>query len=212
MQLEAQATTREKAHAAAWALIGFDAYPRPSDLANVRVADVHVPSPNSKGIAARTCLTFNPSSRTRVSKTNCQDDTVVVSQNEARAGVPALLHAMVEGRRGDELLFAVSTARMRELLTEAADQAQLERITPHQLRHGGASHDGATGCSLEQIQSRGAWATASSVRRYAKPGRYLRLLASIPEAERERLSAELPALVKRLCAKVNKFRKSSVCV
>ena len=122
MQLEAQATTREKAHAAAWALIGFDAYPRPSDLANVRVADVHVPSPNSKGIAARTCLTFNPSSRSRVSKTNCQDDTVVVSQNEARAGLPALLHAMVAGRSGDEKLFALTTARMRELLTEAADQ------------------------------------------------------------------------------------------
>ena len=201
---EAQPPSIEMTHAAVPTLVAYDTYPRPEDMASARVVDVHVPSRNSKGIAARTCLTFNPSSRSKVSKTNCQDDTVIVSENEARAGLPALLHALVARRAGDEKLLCLSSARMRTLLSKAVDALELPKTTPHQLRHGGASHDGATGITLDKIQQRGQWVAQSSCRRYAKPGRYLRLLAQVTPQEREVLSVGLGALLTRLTAKLAK--------
>ena len=194
----------ENTAAACWTLLGFDMYPRPADLGAVRVADVHVGRPSVKGIASKTCVTFNPSSRSQVSKTNTQDDTVVVSSNPERPGLDMLLKSMVAGRSAKEKVFRVTTSRMRVLLAEASSAMSLPLTLPHQLRHGGASHDGATGIGLEEIQSRGHWAAAASCRRYAKPGRYLRLLGEVAPAEQAALKGNLSALLTTLRHRFNR--------
>eukprot|EP00959_Pyramimonas_sp_CCMP1952_P002677 55235-Pyramimonas_sp.AAC.1 len=54
---------------------------------------------------------------------------------------------------------------------------------PHQLRHGGPSHDALEQLrSLGQIQQRGRWRARESVRIYEKHGSLLRQRAAVPAA------------------------------
>ena len=55
----------------------------------------------------------------------------------------------------------------------------------YQLRHGGASHDYASGLrSLEDVRRRGRWRSWDSVRRYEKGSRIGQVLLKLPEAIR----------------------------
>ncbi len=55
------------------------------------------------------------------------------------------------------------------------------KITPHMMRHSGPSHDAWTGVrELAEIQKLRRWEAFSSVRRYEKHGKLLRVLAKVP--------------------------------
>ena len=68
-------------------------------------------------------------------------------------------------------------------------------IVPHGMRHAGPSHDSyVQGSALLDIQARGRWFCAESVRTYAKPARLLRSVArlSIGQVQHSRrVSAQL---------------------
>ena len=54
-------------------------------------------------------------------------------------------------------------------------------LHPYMLRHGGPSYDRAyTLRTLEEIQKRGRWKSANSVRRYEKGGRVAEQLHKVP--------------------------------
>ena len=57
------------------------------------------------------------------------------------------------------------------------------KITPHCMRHGGASVDALCGKLLPEIQRRGRWAAASSVKRYEKTGRLLKQLEKMSKTQ-----------------------------
>ena len=52
--------------------------------------------------------------------------------------------------------------------------------TLYELRHGGASEDGAAGTLLAEIQKRGRWKTYSSATRYNKSGLLQEARAQLP--------------------------------
>ena len=57
-------------------------------------------------------------------------------------------------------------------MTTAALGVDVLKVTLHCFRHGGASHDFAVGArGIAEVQARGFWRAASSVRRYNKAGR-----------------------------------------
>ena len=57
------------------------------------------------------------------------------------------------------------------------------RLTPHMLRHSGASHDAFYSIrSIREIQVRGRWKAAASVARYKKPGRMLLSQAEVSKS------------------------------
>ena len=71
--------------------------------------------------------------------------------------------------------------------------------TPYRLRHGGATHDRATGLrSLRSIKKRGRWHSDASVRRYEKRVRMQVLEAGLSPSqvlEAKRVQDALPRLL-----------------
>ena len=80
-------------------------------------------------------------------------------------------------------LLDMSPATYLKLFGRAASRVGVGRLHPHQLRHGGASHDSLHALrSRQEVQHRGRWADDRSVRRYAKLSR--------AQAELAKLSSE----------------------
>jgi hypothetical protein len=87
------------------------------------------------------------------------------------------------------LLFPLSLARYEELFRCAARSLDLGKLkcTPHSARHGGPSSDYARGLrSLPDIQKRGHWSVASSVRRYEKSATLMRQLGFLSKEHIDR--------------------------
>ena len=178
---------------AAWALLTFDLYCRPSDLTAVRVQDVHMLKRKAP------MITFFPANRDLISKTNTQDDTIPISN---RPGMAEILRALVAGKSPTCRILPMSLSQIKKELAPLL----LQNFTPHMLRHGGASLDGVNGATVEAIAARGRWATMSAVSRYRKPGRYLRALAAMDPKRKKRgeeLKSSLGFKVAELLLKLN---------
>ena len=129
-----------------------------------------------------------------VSKT--YDDTVSVGLVSANRGFVGEIFGICFRAavvRGDRLLYAgISLAQYEKAVRLGAEGCALGHFhfVPHQARHGGPSEDMASkALSAEDIQARGRWAVATSVKRYKKDGVLLReqskvSLASVEEARR----------------------------
>ena len=139
---------------------------------------------------------LNPSEQSIPSKVGAFDETIVIDHpdmqflgdvlTQAKAGAP------------DDKLFQVSYAQWHREFQMAATSVELGGLSPpvpHQLRHGGATHDLLTrhGLFLD-VQAKGRWASLTGVRRYCKPGRVSQLVEALPAAQRgraERLAATI---------------------
>ena len=80
----------------------------------------------------------------------------------------------------DMKLFPFTLNQFEKVFKESTERLQLKKLklTPHCLRHGGASHDYLFGVrALVDVQARGCWASFESVRRYSKHGRVNRQLS-----------------------------------
>ena len=155
---------------AVYVLVGYDTYARPRELHRVKVSDV---IPAIPGTPHNTpAIKLNPLEGQIPSKVGVFDENVPLSGDGKRAVVALLvtLWAQICREVGQEKLFPFSFDELAKKFTLAARRCGLGRRTLYDLRHGGASDDGAEGRTEGHIQSRGRWSQATSMRRYRKPG------------------------------------------
>ena len=165
-------------------LLSVDTYGRGTELLTSRTDQLLRPVSSQTGAAAQWTLTFHPSTLHGVSKTGHQDDTVMIgSLNSVRGWLTKVASALKRSRRSEHLLFDLRPSELRLSLSKACDRAGTPRMVPHELRHTGASADAIAGGSELALQRQGRWASTQSVKRYMKPGRYLRRLASLTAAQ-----------------------------
>ena len=115
-----------------------------------------------------------------------QDDTLELGAREERPGIAQVFDALAARRESSAPLFPLTLSHARRTLAEAASTAGLEPFVPHQLRHGGASHDGFLGIEAAELMRIGRWSSLSSVARYRKPGRYLRALTTLTQVQKRK--------------------------
>ena len=157
--------------AALMMLVGFDCYLRIGELMNLTVQDVAMANDPRIGAAYRGVLL-------RLGKTKTgNNQTVTVESND----VAYLLQRHVRGRKSNEKVFTIGLSRFYSLMRQACDAFGLGEhgYTPHSLRHGGATRHFLQGKPIADIQFRGRWSEAKSVRTYIQSGRALLLLTNV---------------------------------
>ena len=79
-------------------------------MAAVQVGDVSLGDSHATGVLQSSCITFNPACRSQTSKTDTQDDTVAIGENQERRLVADLLPPLVHRRAPQQRLFDISGA------------------------------------------------------------------------------------------------------
>ena len=188
-------------------LLSFDLYARAMSLVQARRSELRPPQP-VLGSSAAWSLTLWPLTGAQSSKTRTFDDFAFVgATNPARLWLASLCQCLWSSSSADGLLLGLTPAEYRRLFHAGRRLARLPPSTPHRLRHGGASADGALGVSDCTIADRGHWAAIASVRRYRTPARYLRQLELLSRRQRVDASAA-PATIQHLVA--HYLRRGSV--
>lgn len=105
-------------------------------------------------------------------------DDVVLFDSKGRTDVNEVVRRLFRRSLSSEtsILSPLTYEQYGRQLAEAAKSAGLGHLhlTPHCLRHSGASHDAYHKIrGICEIQSRGRWKAAKSVARYKRPGRML---------------------------------------
>ena len=188
-------------HAAA-VMLSFDTYIRPGKICSLQHHNV-IPPP--KGVHHRYqdwTLLLNPHEFPEPSKVGQFNDSLIVGLKD-RKWVGTLLGRLFSqhSRQTDGALFPFSLNDFEKEFRASVASLKLQklRLSPHCLRHGGASHDYFAGnLSLLDIQQRGCWGTFDSVRRYAKHGRLSKqfsLLTPSQQNAAKQASLQLPGLL-----------------
>ena len=190
-------SSRQRAAAACAVLLSFDCFARGSDLILAWASELMPPVSGMTGpLASCWSLTLYPSTAPRRSKTHVQDETVKVGQTaNARMWLNKICRPLLRMERKSLRLIDLDPAMYLKLFAHAA-VAALGHVTPHQLRHGGASADGAQMVSEAILMGRGKWADRRSVIRYMKPAVYVRRLARLSQPQRV-LANDAPAQLLR---------------
>ena len=193
--------------AAAAAVLQFDSYARPSATLSLEFQHVIPPPRGGTSGGKRWGLVFAPSDELATTKTNTQDDTVLLNTPAAHRDWISMIAAALRARarRHSAPLFGITLQVYEKLLKSACRDLQLNiELTPHCLRHGGPSTDALLEVrNLDDIQKRGAWSARSSVLRYEKHGRLLKQLNRMSAAQLDAgklanvwLKANLPVILK----------------
>lgn len=188
------------ARAAALTLLQFDLVCRPGEIVAVANEWVHR-MPGYSNRDPQVAVVFFPSSRGRRDKAKQQDDTIIVGEITGQRWLGELLaHMAVATASRSQRLMGLDLPRYEKefaLNVAAADLGKL-KMRPHGLRHGGASMMALDGADLGQIQTRGRWLAATSVLRYKKHGRYLRIRAMLTKWDAEEFEHALRELRRNL--------------
>lgn len=189
--------------AAAFTLLSFDCYLRPSEALGLKKADV---TPARRGTAARRwALTLAPATGRRTAK-NFQFDTGVVVGHHERTWAVDIVKVLVRRAKADTaLLFdGLDLAALEEAYRAASADLKV-CVVPHGMRHGGPSHGSVVhGDELAQVQTRGRWLATDSCRHYTKPASLLRKLKELSDVQvslARRLERELPGRLTSLLSK-----------
>jgi integrase len=182
-------------------LVGFDCYLRISEILGLKVRDVAFTNDSRLGSAYRGVML-------RLAKTKTGANQAVTVEH---AAVAALLQAHVRDRPANEFVFRVSRTRLYALLHAACAAFGLSGhgYTPHSLRHGGATRHFLQGRSIADIQFRGRWSNAKSVRTYIQSGRALLLLTRV-DAEVFAIAADCARVLRPLFTLLDKRSRSSL--
>ena len=135
-----------------------------------------------------------------MSKARTQDDTLEVGATDPnRAWLQHLCPALKAMARTTPLLLDMTASTYLNLFRRAVKSVRGGHFHPHQLRHGGASADGALKVPELTMLMRGRWAARKSLLRYMRPAQYLRQLEKFSksnlvsvDAAVARLRLELP--------------------
>ncbi len=170
-------------------LVGFDCYLRISEILGLKVQDVATARDPRLGAAYRGVML-------RLAKTKTGNNQSVTVES---ADVAALLQAHIRGRRPRGSVFSVSRSRFYTLMHSASRAFGLAShgYTPHSLRHGGATRHYLQGRPVADIQFRGRWSDAKSVRTYIQSGRALLLLQTV-DSDVFEVAAETAAVIRPL--------------
>ena len=120
--------------------------------------------------------------------------------------IVSALHAFALRCGPNARLFQLDLHTYEKVLKQAAKDLGLGLISPHMLRHGGASYDAYLGVPIHAIQQRGQWKKKESVLRYMKFGRYLRRLSQLPETLLKKAELQEGALANKLVAALRKLK------
>ena len=146
-------------------LIMIDAYLRPSEACELRVAQV-IPRQAGKGLG-KTALHLNPDYMQRLSKTGELDESVLIN----RDWLGQLLESYAKQRPQEGRLWPFLLPELRKEFMQSAEKAGVKFLHPvlYMGRHSGASLDRLEGrLSLAEVMKRGRWRATSSVARYEK--------------------------------------------
>lgn len=185
-------------HDAALALaVGFDCYLRIGEILGLKVQDVALARDPRLGAAYRGVML-----RLAKTKTGTNQSVTVDS-----ADVAAMLQAHVDGKPGSARVFAVGRSHFYALMHGACRAFGLDAhgYTPHSLRHGGATRHFLQGRPIADIQFRGRWSDAKSVRTYIQSGRALLLLTRV-DADVFALAADVAASIRPLLTLLGRTR------
>ena len=155
-------------------LLAFDCFLRISEFLDLRrcdIADVR----DSRVSSTAASMTV------RLRKTKTGRNQWVVVRNPI---VLHLIRTIIAPLRpsSQQLLFPYSTDQYRRLFKDACARLQLStEYVPHSLRHGGATHCFVQGMPMEDVLTRGRWASSKSARRYIQTGRALLLNMHVPD-------------------------------
>ncbi|CAK0861131.1 unnamed protein product, partial [Prorocentrum cordatum] len=175
--------------------VAFDGYLRLSELLHLKACDVTCLRHSATSAYPQVSITLMPAAPADcppsvTTKAGEYDDTVtfggIGSAGISRRWVAKLLRDLKATTPPTRPLFPFSHREFEVAFREAADAAGLQRLRlcPHSLRHGGASTDFALKHrSLAEVQRRGRWKCAASVRRYEKAGRLTRQLAKLSRGQ-----------------------------
>ena len=149
-------------------LLSFDLLARGGDLPLADIRELMEPKPSQRGAAAARMLTLFPVTVVRESKTRRQDLTHPIGcLHPDRACLSKLCPLLRRKRENhDRSLLLMSLSEYNQIVALSSKLTGLAKITPHQLRHGGASADAMNGNIDMAIQERGNGASGKSVLRY----------------------------------------------
>ena len=187
---------------AAAVMLSFDTYIRPGKLCELVAGNV-VPPP--RGVHRKYChwtLLLHPQESAVPSKVGQFNDSLVVGSH-GREWIGNLLGRIYSAHPGDldSQLFDFTLNRFEKEFKLSVSRLGIQKLqlSPHCLRHGGASHDYLFGIrSLPDVQARGCWGSYESVRRYAKHGRInrqLNLLTPEQQQTAKQSHLELPQIL-----------------
>jgi len=188
---------RRQLSMAAYVLVTFDAYLRPSEAYRLTGDSVVPPGSVAGPQQGLWGLIVNDSKEGVPGKTGISDHSVLIDSVE----LFGLLEALKMARPGRQVLWTFSPEEMRELFRVAVTELGLadEAPTLYTLRHGGASHDLLHGRrTLPEVKERGGWQTDASLRRYGKRTRLQERINAIPADVRcfgESVLAQVPVLL-----------------
>ncbi|CAK0823013.1 unnamed protein product, partial [Prorocentrum cordatum] len=167
-------------------LVAFECYLRPSEAATLLANQLLPGMCKEVGVLQHPLLILHPEELATSSKTGEFDSTVAFDLPRhhwiGRAAV-----RLQRLRHEDELLFQISYPQLLAVFHAACQYLKLGGLgfSPHCLRRGGATRDRAEGCrSLLEVQRRGMWRAASSVRRCDKAGRLALVMRNLSNAQR----------------------------
>ena len=153
----------------------FECYLRASEIVDLRYFQIVEGIPSLEGVGARLSFILSVAELQQPSKTNEVDSSVALDL--PRHGWLEWVWRRVKGSHRGAPSSKVFDFDYPQLLSEVkmaaeAVGASVLGVTPHGMRHGGASHDRATRArSLQEVQRRGFWRCDRSVQRYEKHAR-----------------------------------------
>lgn len=185
-------------------VLGFDTYIRPGKVCALSHRNIIPPAKGLNLKYAKWTILLHPQELKEPSKTGSFNDSLIVSQ-PGREWVGTVLGKLYTQFRGEDTdkLFPFTQNQFEKEFKVSVCNLKLSKLhlTPHCLRHGGASHDYFVGnCTLLDVQQRGCWGSFESVRRYAKHGRIskqLNLLTVEQQRAAKQAVLELPRLFKQ---------------
>ena len=178
-------------------LVQGDAYLRPSEV--FAITKQHLIPPR----AARTKNTWGVIIGLLESgkPTKAKDyDDVVLFDTPSRSDVNIVVSKLGKRRiqETDCIFSPLTYSQYLKDLQAAIASLKLEflGLSPHSLRHSGASHDSYHGVrDAKSIQTRGRWKAAESVRRYKRPGRMLLTQKDVSKATWNAATRARPQLI-----------------
>ena len=154
-------------------LIQHNGYLRPSELTSLTVMQLISPLAGARAPYDQWAVNIAPFELLRPAKTGMMDESITLDYMK---WAEPCFQVLVTGRDRREPLFKFDMTELSTSFALGVEQCQLQHLRPglYSLRHGGASEDYLRRRrTLEEIQRRGRWRAAASVRRYTKEAKLL---------------------------------------
>jgi hypothetical protein len=180
--------------------ISFDTYIRPGVLVCLRRENLLRPAKLVNGAYSAWGIVLSPAASNTFTKVGEQDDSLRVGTLH-RMWVADLVKKLWARTAPDALLFGFTLGKFETTFKRATIALNLQalQLVPHSLRHGGPSTDIYLGLrTLAEVQRRGFWKSADSVRRYEKHSKLLAQLnkLTVPQQRAARAAAaSVPGLL-----------------